>query len=134
MPGVLKVALKLKNWAGSSCLTLRDKSFMICNWEWINNYLWCRSLEYLARNSLIILRAVFENKAIMHSSWLENRESDLPPSIFSFYLQIIRSWWRGSFAMWFFIGFHGLFFPLIILCQEHIPFTAEHACFYKASS
>lgn len=65
VPGVLKVALKLKNWAGSSCLTCRDISFMMCNWEQVNNYLWCRSLEYLAQNCLIISRAVFENKAVM---------------------------------------------------------------------
>lgn len=65
VPGVLKVALKLKNWAGSSCLTCRDISFMMCNWEQVNNYLWCRSSEYLAQNCLIISRAVFENKAVM---------------------------------------------------------------------
>lgn len=65
VPGVLKVALKLKNWAGSSCLTCRKISFMMCSWEQVNKSLWCRSLEYLTQNSLIILRSVFENKAFM---------------------------------------------------------------------
>lgn len=68
VPVVLKLTLKLKNWAGSSCLPCRDRSFMICNWEQVNNYLWHRSLEYLAWNGLIILRALFENKALMQ--WL----------------------------------------------------------------
>jgi len=85
VPGVLKVALKLKNWAGSSCLTCRDMSFMMCNWEQVNNYVWCRSLEYLAWNSLVILRAVFGNKALMQKL-------------------------TGDLGKWF-ASFHFLFFP-----------------------
>lgn len=63
--GFWKAALKLDNRAGSSCLACRDRSFMICNWEQVNHYLWCTSLEHFAQNRLIILRAVFENKALV---------------------------------------------------------------------
>lgn len=140
VPGVLKVALKLKNWAGSSCLTCRDISFMICNWEQVNNYLRCRSLDYLAQNNLIILRAVFENKTVMQhlTGELEKCFASLHflffPSDNTILLKrwLVAGLWCGVFLL---LGIFAVcFFPWTILCWGHIPFTEEHTCFYKAPS
>lgn len=134
VPGLLKGALKLKNWAGSSCLTCRDISFMMCNWKQVNNYLWCRSLEYLAQNSLIILEAVFENKAVTQhltgelGKWFAYLHFLFSPSDNKILMKkwlVAGLWCVGFFIVGVFCCLF-FFFPWTVLCWGHIPFSEEH--------
>lgn len=131
LPGVLKVALKLKNWTGSSCLTCRDISFKMCNWEQVNKYLWCRSLECLAQNSLIILRAVFENKAVMQhlTGELEKWFASLHFLFFPSDNKILMKRWLVA-GLWC-VGFS---YCCFFFCWGHIPFTEKYTSFYKVPS
>lgn len=144
VPGVLKVALKLKNWAGSSCLTCRKVSFMMCSWEQVNNSLWYRFLEYLTQNSLIILRSVFENKAFMQHliGELEKWFAYLHFLIFSSDNKILMKRWlaAGLWCVGFFLLLSFLLFALFFPCSLlrtflcwH-PFSEEHTPFYKVLS